>query len=161
MMTIEPKSEIKLLPCPSPWCEPSAVLLPEIRWGGVLSCRVECQSCGLQGPDVSPVIFNENGEQIGTRDAEAGAIEAWNTRPATQAFSIGQKVQIVPETAGEEWRGDPPQFITGIDWHRLHGVTYTTSEVWPPRVSGLFVNGLTDEWQQHHLRAVTDEEPAR
>lgn len=62
-------------------------------------------------------------------------------------FRIGDRVKIV----APEWEQEPPHYITGIDWHPKHGVTYTTSEVWPPKVSGFFVQGLTDEWRDDDL----------
>lgn len=67
-------------------------------------------------------------------------------------FQLGDKVEIIPEEAGIEWRGEPPHYIVGIDWCPKHGVTYTTSEVWPPKFRGRYVEGLTDEWAPNMLR---------
>jgi hypothetical protein len=72
--------ETELKPCPNPWCVPSSRLRPRLIWTGQLSATVECESCGMQGPSVSPVVINNDGEQVGTRDAEAEAIAAWNQR---------------------------------------------------------------------------------
>jgi len=74
-----------LKPCPNPWCEPSISFPPTLKWGGMNACYVECGSCGMEGPNSSPVLFNDDGEEIGTQDAEACAITAWNTRTTAEA----------------------------------------------------------------------------
>jgi hypothetical protein len=53
---------------------------------------VECQSCGLQGPSFSLIVWNDDGEQIGTRDAALEAITAWNTRPEDRTASTDELV---------------------------------------------------------------------
>jgi hypothetical protein len=104
-------------------------------------------------------IFDDS--EANERKCLTNAIRAYlnNCHPApvgemreADTFQIGDMVEIVPEEAGRDWLGEPPHYITGIDWHPKHGVTYTTSEVWPPRCEGRFVVGLTDEWQAVHLR---------
>jgi hypothetical protein len=95
----------ELLPCPNPWCHRSDSLPPMVYWSS--EAYVECTSCGMQGPSVSPVIYNDDGERIGTRDAEACAVTAWNTRPQStdkegliEALEGAEAVQIGPNGRG-------------------------------------------------------------
>jgi len=89
------------------------------------------------------------------QDTILTALELQERVNAPETFQIGDMVEVIPETAGMDWRGEPPHYITGIDWHSEYGVTYTTSETWPPRVEGLRKGGvgLTDEWLPDQLRA--------
>lgn len=75
-----------------------------------------------------------------------------------EIYQIGDRVEIMPYEFGIDWQGDPPQFIAGIDWHPKHGVTYTTSETWPPKCEGTRAVGLTDEWTPLHLRRIAKQE---
>jgi hypothetical protein len=55
----------------------------------------------MQGPSVSPVVYDENGEFKGTIDAEKAAAFAWNTRasidPTTAARTLRDAKLITPE----------------------------------------------------------------
>ena len=78
-----------LKPCPNPWCVASDTLFPVLRWDS-RAAFVECNSCGMQGPSFLPVVTDDNGEDVGTQDAEALAIAGWNNRiPAPPADSAG------------------------------------------------------------------------
>lgn len=65
-------------------------------------------------------------------------------------FQIGDQVNIT----APDWQNEPPHYITGIDWHPKHGITYTTSEVWPPKVGGFHVEGLTEGWRDEDLSPI-------
>lgn len=82
MMSDNEQVEVKLKPCPNPWCVRGGTLGPALCWQGPKEAFVECGSCGLRGPMFSPIVLNDDGEQVGTRDAEAEAIAAWNQRPS-------------------------------------------------------------------------------
>jgi hypothetical protein len=71
--------------------------------------------------------------------------------PNSPDFAIGDKVKILYPG----FENDDPHFITGIDWDAENGVTYTTSEVWPPKHSGDRVFALTDGWTPGNLRLVS------
>jgi hypothetical protein len=68
------------------------------------------------------------------------------------AFKLGDKVRITLP----DWHNEPAHYVTAIDWHPKAGHTYTTSDVWPPKVDGLHVCGLTDGWLPDDLSAWTD-----
>lgn len=98
----------------------------------------------------------------GTYDCAAPIIQAFarcrldavaaNRSPpslVTPEHRIGDKVRITLP----DFQGEPPHFVTGIAWHPKVGLSYTTSEVWPPKVEGLHICGLTDEWYPEHLAA--------
>lgn len=95
---------------------------------------------------------------IRQQQAEIDQLRAERSR---EAFQIGDRVKIVAETAGHEWAGEAPHFIVGVDWHPLYGITYTTSECWPPRVRGRHIESLTDGWAKHNLLAASSQEPGR
>ncbi len=115
-----------LKPCPNPWCVPSDGLPPTLHWN--TEAYVECASCGMQGPSISPVVRDEDGERVGTQDAEAMAIDAWNTRPAV---SIDQHLftnmvrslfnidgYLLPELTSEhqgQFVRDPVRYFMGTD----------------------------------------------
>ncbi len=65
--------------CPNPWCVRSDGLPPVVSWSGA-EAYIECSSCGLQGPWISALIHDDDGEFVGSRDAEAEAKAAWNER---------------------------------------------------------------------------------
>lgn len=79
---------VTLKPCPSPWCHRSDSLPPVLIWVGT-EAAVECSSCGMRGPSISPVVYDENGDFKGTIDAEAQAIAVWNTRAHSPAAIAG------------------------------------------------------------------------
>ena len=98
-----------LKPCPNPWCVASDTLFPVLRWDS-RAAFVECNSCGMQGPSFLPVVTDDNGEDVGTQDAEALAIAGWNNRiPAPPADSAGLVERLV-RNAG--WRDTQWQCIT-------------------------------------------------
>lgn len=136
-----------LLPCP--FCGGEAAVYHHKPAGIEPSWHVECAD-----PD-----GGDEGCGCGTchHESAAEAIAAWNTRtgqlvpvPSVEVvarFQIGERVSII----APEWKDEPPHYITGIDWHPKHGITYTTSEVWPPKVGGFHVEGLTDGWRDEDL----------
>jgi len=71
---------MSLLPCPNPWCHPVSTSPPTLFWIGQAAV-VECTSCGMQGPSFSPIVHDDDGERVGSQDAELLATTAWNTRP--------------------------------------------------------------------------------
>lgn len=97
-------------------------------------------------------LLHEELAKVGLCIAPIAALELSERMEKVETFQIGDAVQIIPEAAGMDWQGELPHYITGIDWHPKHGITYTTSDVWPPRHQGHFVEGLTDEWRAEHLR---------
>ena len=111
---------VTLKPCPNPWCVQGDVLSPWLIWVGS-EAAVECRSCGMQGPSVSPVVFDEDGEQIGAIDAEAEAVAAWNARQSEGHAGALAKRVFVTCTAGD---GPTPylkvHFASLADAHAAH-----------------------------------------
>lgn len=108
-------SEEKLMPCPNPWCCPSDQLLPAVIWVHS-EALVQCESCGMQGPGINPVVHDDDGEVIGTRDAEADAITAWNTRHPTPVADEVEDVdawEIVRQIASMEGRTNAQTYWFG------------------------------------------------
>lgn len=110
-MTSKTEDAAKLQACPNPWCAPSPGLPPILRWTGMNAVLVECASCGMEGPSFGPVEFDDDGEEIGSVDAEAKAIAAWNLRtPAPTADVLEDAARVAEDFQGSAFleRCDDP-----------------------------------------------------
>lgn len=88
----EPVEQRQLKACPNPWCHRSDGLPPVLTWAGA-EAYVECSSCGMQGPWVSALIHDDDGEFVATRHAEAEAWAAWDQRDLRPDDALRAKVQ--------------------------------------------------------------------
>lgn len=104
------------------------------------------------GSDALFDLLNQLGMEHPNELADALCLMEHDRQPDAAAMWIGTKVQIIPEEAGMEWAGDPPHYIAAVDWHPKHGVTYTTSETWPPY-------SYNFHWPPHMLRALGEPKP--
>lgn len=95
--------EVKLLPCPNPWCTDSDAEAALIRRRGFWC--VECQ-CAMRGPEM------EN---------KALAVAAWNTRTPDQMAGVdGEVVQAVLAERERCARiAEQAHYATGLGWTPL------------------------------------------